>query len=57
MTEFAIETHGVGKRFGDRAALQSIDLQVPRGGTPVRVQNAASCPAASPMFHSTGCRR
>jgi len=31
MTEFAIETHGVGKRFGDRAALQSIDLQVPRG--------------------------
>jgi ABC-2 type transport system ATP-binding protein len=31
MTEFAIETHGLGKRFGDRAALQSIDLQVPRG--------------------------
>ena len=31
MTEFAIEIHGVGKRFGDRAALQSIDLQVPRG--------------------------
>jgi ABC-2 type transport system ATP-binding protein len=31
MTEFAIETHGLGKRFGDRAALESIDLEVPRG--------------------------
>ena len=27
----AIETHGLGKRFGDRAALASIDLSVPRG--------------------------
>ncbi|MDX6691098.1 MAG: type transport system ATP-binding protein [Solirubrobacteraceae bacterium] len=31
MTEFAIETHGLSKRFGDRTALESIDLQVPRG--------------------------
>src|SRR5262247_758243 len=27
----AIETHGLGKRFGARAALESIDLEVPRG--------------------------
>ncbi len=27
----AIHTQGLGKRFGDRAALQSIDLEVPRG--------------------------
>ena len=27
----AIETHGLGKRFGDRTALESIDLEVPRG--------------------------
>src|SRR5690349_16447099 len=31
MSEYAIETQGLGKRFGDRAALQSIDLSVPRG--------------------------
>src|ERR1044071_4015028 len=31
MTAYAIETQGLGKRFGDRAALQSIDLSVPRG--------------------------
>src|SRR3954464_15613692 len=31
MTDFAIKTHGLGKRFGDRAALHSIDLRVPRG--------------------------
>src|SRR3954454_10883575 len=27
----AIETHGLGKRFGERAALDGIDLEVPRG--------------------------
>ncbi len=27
----AIETHGLGKRFGERTALESIDLEVPRG--------------------------
>jgi len=31
MTSLAIETHGLGKRFGERAALESIDLEVPRG--------------------------
>ena len=31
MSELAIETHGLGKRFGDRTALHSIDLRVPRG--------------------------
>src|SRR5689334_18284232 len=31
MTQYAIETQGLGKRFGDRSALQSIDLSVPRG--------------------------
>jgi ABC-2 type transport system ATP-binding protein len=31
MTEFAIETSGLGKRFGARTALESIDLAVPRG--------------------------
>jgi ABC-2 type transport system ATP-binding protein len=31
MTELAIETQGLGKRFGDRTALHSIDLSVPRG--------------------------
>jgi ABC-2 type transport system ATP-binding protein len=31
MPSLAIETHGLGKRFGDRAALESIDLEVPRG--------------------------
>src|SRR3712207_5942679 len=31
MTSFAIETEGLGKRFGDRVALHSIDLSVPRG--------------------------
>ena len=31
MTSLAIETNGLGKRFGDRAALESIDLRVPRG--------------------------
>jgi ABC-2 type transport system ATP-binding protein len=31
MTSLAIETHGLGKRFGTRAALESIDLEVPRG--------------------------
>jgi ABC-2 type transport system ATP-binding protein len=29
--ELAIETHGLTKRFGERAALDGIDLQVPRG--------------------------
>jgi ABC-2 type transport system ATP-binding protein len=27
----AIETRGLGKRFGERAALDGIDLEVPRG--------------------------
>ena len=27
----AVETQGLGKRFGDRAALESVDLEVPRG--------------------------
>jgi ABC-type ATPase with predicted acetyltransferase domain len=31
MTSLAIETHGLGKRFGERAALKSIDLEVPHG--------------------------
>jgi ABC-2 type transport system ATP-binding protein len=31
MTSLAIETRGLGKRFGTRAALESIDLEVPRG--------------------------
>jgi ABC-2 type transport system ATP-binding protein len=31
MTSLAIETRGLGKRFGERAALKSIDLEVPRG--------------------------
>src|SRR3954452_25040039 len=31
MTSLAIETHGLGKRFGAHAALESIDLAVPRG--------------------------
>ena len=29
--EFAIETHGLTKRFGARTALDGIDLRVPRG--------------------------
>jgi ABC-2 type transport system ATP-binding protein len=29
--DLAIYTAGLGKRFGDRAALESVDLQVPRG--------------------------
>src|SRR3954453_12601591 len=29
--DLAIRTAGLGKRFGDRAALESIDLEVPRG--------------------------
>src|ERR1700754_4349835 len=31
MTELAIHTTGLGKRFGDRVALESIDLAVPSG--------------------------
>jgi ABC-2 type transport system ATP-binding protein len=31
MNSLAIETHGLGKRFGGRVALDSIDLEVPRG--------------------------
>ena len=31
MSQFAIETVGLQKRFGDRTALHSIDLEVPRG--------------------------
>jgi ABC-2 type transport system ATP-binding protein len=31
MTDIAIQTHGLSKRFGDRVALESIDLTVPRG--------------------------
>jgi ATPase subunit of ABC transporter with duplicated ATPase domains len=31
MSELAIHTTGIGKRFGDRVALESIDLEVPRG--------------------------
>jgi ABC-2 type transport system ATP-binding protein len=31
MTTLAIETHGLGKRFGAHTALESIDLEVPRG--------------------------
>ena len=31
MTDLAIHTHGLGKRFGERAALERIDLEVPRG--------------------------
>ena len=30
-SELAIETRGLGKRFGDRAALDGVDLEVPRG--------------------------
>ena len=30
-TSLAIETRGLGKRFGERAALDGIDLEVPRG--------------------------
>ena len=30
-TEFAIETSGLTKRFGERTALDGVDLQVPRG--------------------------
>jgi ABC-2 type transport system ATP-binding protein len=29
--EFAIETHGLTKRFGQRTAVDGVDLQVPRG--------------------------
>ena len=28
-SSLAIETHGLGKRFGDRPALDSVDLEVP----------------------------
>src|SRR5947207_4591305 len=28
---FAVETRGLGKRFGGRVALESVDLEVPRG--------------------------
>ena len=31
MNEIAIQTQGLSKRFGERVALESIDLQVPRG--------------------------
>jgi ABC-2 type transport system ATP-binding protein len=31
MTDLAIHTTGLGKRFGDRVALEHIDLEVPRG--------------------------
>src|SRR4051812_12368190 len=31
MTSLPIETRGLGKRFGTRTALDSIDLEVPRG--------------------------
>jgi ABC-2 type transport system ATP-binding protein len=31
MTDLAIHTSGLGKRFGDRIALESIDVAVPRG--------------------------
>jgi ABC-2 type transport system ATP-binding protein len=31
MTELAIHTSGLGKHFGDRIALEHIDLEVPRG--------------------------
>ena len=31
MTDLAIHTQALGKRFGDRAALEHIDLEVPRG--------------------------
>jgi len=31
MSELAIETHGLTKRFGERTALDGIDLDVPRG--------------------------
>jgi ABC-2 type transport system ATP-binding protein len=31
MNDLAIETRGLGKRFGERVALESIDLAVPRG--------------------------
>ena len=30
-TGLAIETRGLGKRFGERTALDGIDLEVPRG--------------------------
>ena len=29
--EMAIETHGLTKRFGERAAIDGVDLRVPRG--------------------------
>jgi ABC-2 type transport system ATP-binding protein len=31
MTDLAIHTQGLGKRFGARAALEHFDLEVPRG--------------------------
>lgn len=30
-TSLAVQTHGLGKRFGTRAALDGVDLEVPRG--------------------------
>jgi hypothetical protein len=30
MTDLAMHTSGLGKRFGERAALEHIDLEVPR---------------------------
>ena len=31
MNEIAIQTQGLSKQFGTRTALESIDLEVPRG--------------------------
>jgi len=33
MSDLAIETHGLTKRFGERTALDGIDLEVPRGSS------------------------
>ena len=31
MTEYAIDVHGLVKRFGDKAAVNGISIQMPRG--------------------------
>jgi ABC-2 type transport system ATP-binding protein len=32
MSRFAIETTGLTRRFGDRVAVNDLDLEIPRGG-------------------------
>ena len=49
-SRWAVETHGLTKRFGAKLAMNGVELQVPRGR-----RSATSAPTAPARPPSSGC--